>query len=264
MKSRRPQGAGMSRGLRIASSIAVVVLVACGSRVVPLNINAYGVPQPGVGTPGASINPTTGATIPPGGTTGSTTTGTAGGGTTGPGVLPNCKAPSAPTDKGVTKDTIKVGLVAAINGAFRGQFDANIQSVDAYFKMITAQAGICGRTFQLFVRDDGGNAQNDLQAAKDLADDVGVFAFVGSVSAPDSDTGVSSVSKSEKIPDIGFPLTYQRSESPYSYGVPGQLQKNLIGEGASGSRYLDQLYGIQQGAGVWVPEALGSKEDAWA
>ena len=255
----------MGRGLRIASCIAVVVLVACGSRVVPLNINAQGIPgQPGFGTPGASINPTTGATIPPGGTTGSTTTGTAGGGTTGPGVLPNCKAPANSTDKGVTKDTIKVGLVAAINGAFRGQFDANIQSVDAYLKMINAQGGICGRKFQLYVRDDGGNAQNDQQAAKELADDVGVFAFVGSVSAPDSDTGVASVSKQEKIPDIGFPLTYQRSESPYSYGVPGQLQKNLIGEGASGSRYLDKLYGVKQVAVFWVAEALVSKANAWA
>jgi ABC-type branched-subunit amino acid transport system substrate-binding protein len=255
----------MGRGVRIASCVAVVVLVACGSRVVPLNVNAGGIPgQPGVNPTGGgpSINPTTGQTVGPGGTTGAGTTGA--GGTTGPGVLPGCKAPANPTDKGVTKDTIKVGLVAAKGGSFRGQFNANIESVDAYFKMINAQGGICGRKIQLFVRDDSGNAQNDLQAAKELADDVGVFAFVGSVSAPDSDTGVASVSQQEKIPDIGFPLTYERSESPFSYGVPGQLQKRLIGEGASGSRYLDKLYGIKQIAVFWVSEALVSKANAWA
>lgn len=242
-------------------SFLVLVLVACGSRVVPLTgqygIGPNGVPTAG-GTLGPSINPTTGQTITPG------APGAPGGPGATSGALPNCKAPAKSTDKGVTQTSIKVGLVAAITGSFRGQFNANIEAVDAYFKMINAEeGGICGRKIQLNKRDDQGNAQQDLTAARELADDVGVFAFVGSVSAPDSDTGVARVSKSEKIPDIGFPLTYERSASPYTFGAPGQLAKDRSGEGQSGTKYLNKLYGIKQVAVFWVGEALVSKANAW-
>lgn len=253
----------MNRRLRIALLTATLSLVvaACGSRVVPLTAGQGGIGPGGVVptlSPGQSINPTTGATIGPGGQP----IGPGGGSTSGP--LANCKAPAKSTDKGVTQTQIKVGLVAAINGSFRGQFDANWQAVDAYLKMINAEeGGVCGRKFQLSIRDDQGNAQQDLTAARELAEDIGVFAFVGSISAPDSDGGVASVSRDQKIPDIGFPLTYGRSESPYSYGVPGQLAKDSSGEGQSGTTYLNKLYGIKQVAVLWVGEALVSKANAW-
>ena len=254
----------MGRHVRIFafSALLLLVLVACGSRVVPLNSNAFGQPIPN-GSAAPSINPSTGQTISPTGGAGpGSTTGGSGGNTTG--ALANCKAPAKSTDKGVTQTSIKVGLVAAITGSFRGQFNANIEAVDAYFKMINAEeGGICGRKIQLHKRDDQGNAQQDLTAARELADDVGVFAFVGSVSAPDSDTGVASVSKSQKIPDIGFPLTYERSGSPYTFGAPGQLAKDMSGEGQSGTKYLNDLYKIKQVAVFWVGEALVSKANAW-
>jgi hypothetical protein len=254
----------MSRRVRIATLTATLTLVvaACGSRVVPLTaggqIGQGGQPIPGV-SPGQSINPTTGQPIGPGGTP----IGPGGGGPTS-GPLANCRAPAKSTDTGVSQTSIKVGLVAAINGSFRGQFDANWQAVDAYFKMINAEeGGVCGRKFQLSIRDDQGSAQQNLTAARELAEDIGVFAFVGSISAPDSDTGLSTVSREHKMPDIGFPLTYERSESPYSYGVPGQLDKDSSGEGQSGTKYLNNVHGIRQVAVFWVGEALVSKANAW-
>lgn len=260
----RPQGAGMGRrvGFFIFVSLLVLVVAACGSRVVPLDANAFGQPITN-GTTGPSINPTTGQPISPtGGTTTGGSTGSSMGNTTG--ALANCKAPAKSTDKGVTQTSIKVGLVAAITGSFRGQFDANNEAVDAYFKMINAEeGGICGRKIQLHIRDDQGNAQQDLTAARELDEDVGIFAFVGSISAPDSDTGVAQVSRDHKIPDIGFPLTYERSRNPYTYGVPGQITKNITGEGQSGTRYLNNLYKIKQVAVLWVGEALVSKANAW-
>src|SRR5688572_15757450 len=251
----------MGRRVRIFAfiSLLVLILVACGSRVVPLDVNAFGQPVTG-GTAAPSINPTTGQPIQP---TGAATGGPAGGPGQTSGPLANCK-PAGATDKGVTASTIKVGLIAAITGSFRGQFNANIEAVDAYFKMINAEeGGICGRKIQLSKRDDQGNAQQNLTAARELADDVGVFAFVGSVSAPDSDTGVAQVSKAQKIPDIGFPLTYDRSESPYSFGTPGQLARKFSGAGQSGTKYLNKLHGIKQVAVFWVGEALVSKANAW-
>src|SRR5438093_1384344 len=171
---KRPQGAGMGRRVRVSAlvSLFVLVLAACGSRVVPLSQGQIGNNgQPiGNGTLGPSINPTTGETIAPG--PGGPTGGPGGGSTSGP--LANCKAPAKSTDKGVSQSTIKIGLIAAITGSFRGQFNANIEAVDAYFKMINAEeGGICGRKIQLYIRDDQGNAQQDLTAARELADDVG-------------------------------------------------------------------------------------------
>jgi branched-chain amino acid transport system substrate-binding protein len=250
----------MGRVRRIAVCLGVFLLAACGSRVVPLEINAGG-------TGGITAGTGTGTAG-----TGTAGTGTAGTGTAGTGFttgttsgpLADCHAPATPTDTGVSKDTIKIGLVAAINGAFRGQFDANWQAVDAYFKMINAEeGGICGRKLQLYIRDDQGNAQQDLTAARELAEDVGIFAFVGSISAPDSDTGVSRVSHDHKIPDVGFPLTYERSSNRYTFGVPGQVTKDVTGEGQSGTRYLNSLYKIKQVAVLWVGEALVSKANAW-
>lgn len=244
------------------AALMLIVLAACGSRVVPLTLEGGVGPggQPLPGATGGTTNPTAGPTAGgPGGPAG----GPGGGPTSGP--LANCRAPARATDKGVTQTTIKVGLIAAKGGSFRGQFDANIEAVDAHLKMINAEeGGVCGRRFQLIVRDDGGDPGRNYTAAKELADDIGVFAFLGSVSAPDSDTGVARVSREQKIPDIGFPLTYERSESPYTYGVPGQLQKRLNGEGSSGARWLNDTYGIKQVAVFWVGEAQVSRAAAWS
>ena len=112
-------------------------------------------------------------------------------------------------------------------------------------------------------RDDNGNGQTDLEVASSLADDDKVFAFVGSVSAPD-DTGIGTVSRKEKIPDIGFPLTFNHSESPYTYGVPGQLQRRIIGSGADASDWLNAKHNIKQIAMFWLDESDVSRLEAWA
>jgi ABC-type branched-subunit amino acid transport system substrate-binding protein len=248
----------MNRAFRIAAFVTLLVLVAaaCGSRVVPLEQVGLGqggqpvVNPTATGSLGPSLSPTIGPTganpILP----------------NLPGANPDCRGGA--TDKGVTADKIKVGLVGAKTGSFPGQFDPNIEAVDAYLKMINAAGGVCHRLFELHIRDDGGNRSNDETRALELAKEVGIFAFVGSISAPDSDGGVSKVAKEFKIPDIGFPLSYERSEAPLTYGVPGQLQRDLIGVAASGSEYLNRLNGIKQIAILWVGESLVSKANAWA
>jgi branched-chain amino acid transport system substrate-binding protein len=249
----------MGRRFRITAFTTGVALalIACGSRVVPLTgPNALG---PG----GPLANPT--ATGLPTAIGTSTLPGSNGG---GPNQIPgvtnvNCSGGGA-TDRGVTATTIKVGLVAAKTGSFPGQFDPNIEAVDAYFKLVNSQGGVCGRKFQLFIRDDQGNNSNDRTRAEELAKEVGVFAFVGSISAPDSDGPVAQTAEKYHLPDIGFPLSYERTRGKLTYGVPGQLQPQWIGVAASGSEYLNKLYGVKQVAILWVGESLVSKANAWA
>jgi ABC-type branched-subunit amino acid transport system substrate-binding protein len=252
----------VSRHARIPALIALVALalVACGSRVEPL-------PQAG----GFIGGPSTGPTQPSGVTDLVPTTGPTGITSTGPGtvlpsttaspILPNCRGGA--TDTGVTSKTIKLGLIASLNGPLQGQFDSAVEAVDSHFRMINEAGGICGRSIQLVVRDDSGDGATNLRVAEQLATEEKVFAFVGSHSAPD-DSGIAKTSAKYKIPDIGFPLTWERAENPYSYGVPGQLQRETIGIGASGSKYLNKVNGITQMAIFWLRESEVSILNAWA
>ncbi|MEX2554815.1 MAG: ABC transporter substrate-binding protein [Actinomycetota bacterium] len=249
----------MNRTFRIAAFVLLLVLVAaaCGSRVVPLDAGLLGQGQP-------TANPTSTTTAVP------TATGTVGGpngvnqipGIQGPGSNPNCRGGA--TDKGVTASTIKVGMISAKTGSFPGQFDPNIEAVDAYLKLVNSQGGICNRKFQLFIRDDQGVKANNQTAALELAKEIGVFAFVGSISAPDTDGPTAETAQQYGIPDIGFPLSYERSRGKLTYGVPGQLQPHLIGVAASGSEYVNRINGIKQVAVFSVGESLVSKANAWA
>jgi branched-chain amino acid transport system substrate-binding protein len=254
----------MGRALRtVAFSIVVALLaVSCGSRVVPLTAgelgqNPQGGPLGGNPTGGLTGGPTAAGPGGGGGPGGGPGGGSGGGTASGP-----CRGGA--TDRGVTADRIKIGLIAAKTGSFPGQFDPNVEAVDAYFKMVNAEGGICGRRIELYIRDDGGNAANNDRAARELVQEVGIFAFVGSISAPDSDGPTARWAEQNGIPDIGFPLSYERSRGKLTYGVPGQLQPNLIGVGASGSAYLNRVFGIKQVAIFWVGESLVSKANAWA
>ncbi|HEX9713417.1 MAG TPA: ABC transporter substrate-binding protein [Actinomycetota bacterium] len=239
---------------------AALTFIACGSRVVPLssdaqgnpisgfdNVNPTGEPVPGAtGSLAPGVDPTTGASVGP---------------SVGPrAILPNCTPGTG--DVGVTKDTIKLGLIASINGPLKGQFDSAVQAVDAYFKGLNEAGGICGRRIQLLIRDDQGNGANNLAIAKKLVEEEKIFAFVGSHSAPD-DSGIAKVSKEHKVPDLGFSLTWERAENKYSYGVPGQVQREWIGEGASGSKWLNEVNDIEQIAIFWLRESEVSILSAW-
>ncbi|GAC1408928.1 MAG: hypothetical protein NVSMB57_00980 [Actinomycetota bacterium] len=248
-------------GITFALTLAVV---ACGSRVPPPRANAAGP---------ASSAPDILQTIPGSGSNGSASLSAASpsslrgvsGGSQGAISYgdPSCRGGA--TDVGVYADHVDLGLVAAKTGPLPGQFNATIEAVDAYFKMLNAEhGGICGRKIVLNVRDDAGSASLDERYARELAEEKKVFAFVGSISAPDSDTGVAKVAREHRIVDIGCPLTFSRSASAYSYGGPGQLQPRLIGEGANAIPYLNRKFGIKQIAMVWLGEALVSKVNAWA
>lgn len=237
---------------------ALAVLAACGPRVDPLSV---GDTTGGPLGPGA-VNPT----AAPGeqatqGPQGVATAGPAGPGGPQGAILPNCSGGA--TDTGVTGSTIKLGLIATLTGAISGQFDSAVQAVDSYFRAVNDAGGICGRKIELLIRDDNGNGANNLTIAKKMVEEQKIFAFVGSTSAPD-DSGIAKVSKKYRVPDIGFPLTWERAENPYAYGVPGQLQRRTIGEGASGSMYLNRVNGIKQVAIFWMKESEVSILNAWA
>jgi hypothetical protein len=243
----------VKRSAKLAASISIItlVLVACGSRVVPLSQGLFqgnGLPSvgPSVG-PTASSGPITGPGSGP-------VTGPSAAATLPPGIVnAACHAKTAPS-QGVTATSIKLGLVAALTGPLPGQFDSAVEATDSFFRAVNDAGGICGRKIQLLIRDDNGNGQTDKDVATKLVVEDKIFAFVGSVSAPD-DSGIAQVSKQYKVPDIGFPLSWARAENPYAYGAPGQLQRLTIGLNANGSGYLNKLHNVKQVAIFWFMES---------
>lgn len=253
-------GSGVALRVRASSGLLVLALVAaaCGSRVVPLSSSQVpgqpGVLPPGVPTLPGGI-PSPGATFIPG---------QPGSNPNQPGVpvAQNCSPADSGKEPGVTKTTLKLGLVASIHGPLPGQFDSAVEATDSYFDMINDLGGICGRRIQLLIRDDQGNRDTDQNVAEELATEDKIFAFVGSVAAP-YDQGIGQASKKYRIPDIGFPLSSERSKNPYTYGVPGQINDRILGTGASGTKYLNAKFGIEQVAMFWLDESDVSRLNIW-
>ncbi len=251
--------------VRIAGFLAAsaMLVVACGSLVEPLpqsaGLTGTLPDQPGQDPLDPTVPVDPAAPIAGPDTTAPTT------GSQAPSVpsAQDCRATKA-AGVGVSKSEIKLGLIASLTGPLPGQFDSAVEAVDAYFKNLNETVGgICGRTVRLIIRDDNGDGATNLRIAQQLVEEEKIFAFVGSHSAPD-DSGIAKVSKKHKVPDIGFPLTWERTENPHTYGVPGQVRRETIGHGATGSKYLNKALGIEQIAIFWLRESEVSILNAWA
>lgn len=264
----------MTHRIRTTAMLAAVALMAaaCGSRIVGTDQAAA--PEQGLVPPGVTTGTTagTGTTTGTTGTTGlTTTTGgpttgtTAGGATTGTNVTQRDCSGGA-TDTGVTASRIKLGMIISRTGPLPNQFNAAEDAVDAHLKMINAMGGVCGRQFELVIADDNGDTTNNTRLARRMVEEDKVFAFVGSHSANDDGMADVLCPANEPplgVPDIGFPLGWRRTACDTTYGVPGQIQKNLIGHGASGSKFLNHKFDIKQAAIFWLRDSEVSVLSAW-
>ena len=91
----------------------------------------------------------------------------------------------AKPQRGVSSETIKLGMTAAFSGSARELGRAMRIGMQAYFNTINDQGGIHGRTLELYSLDDGYDPPRAKQNLQSLLDEEnGVFALLGNVGTP--------------------------------------------------------------------------------
>jgi branched-chain amino acid transport system substrate-binding protein len=118
---------------------------------------------------------------------------------------------------GVTPSQITFGNVSGETGPLTGSFTQGGQGVQALFSAVNAAGGICGRTLALDEEDDQQNASNNAADVQDLIPKV--LAFAGSVS--DADNGGVPFMEQAGVPDFGFAINCNRSESSTYWSPAG-------------------------------------------
>ena len=92
----------------------------------------------------------------------------------------NASSRAAVSAPGVTSDSITVGSLATLSGAFSSGFGDVVYGAKAYFDMVNAQGGVDGRKIlDSHVADDAGNPTTDADQARNLVQQDHVFAIVG-------------------------------------------------------------------------------------
>ncbi len=86
--------------------------------------------------------------------------------------------------RGVTDDSITLGMSAAFSGPSRELGNRMKLGVETAFAAINDAGGVSGRTLKLLALDDGYDAGRALTNAQQLIDERGVFALIGNVGTP--------------------------------------------------------------------------------
>ena len=202
---------------------AVLLIAAgCGSRLpddVLESIDARGssgsttqVASSGSQVPGSTSSGPLNGSAPSGtsGSTGNTAAGTSAGseaaqaGPSGPTKATTPSASKCADAKsgapGVTDDEIKVASIVTDSGPLPGATEGSFRGAAAYFAMVNANGGVCGRKITLLKGDDG------LDPAKGRGEflrlEPQVFAFTGSFSVADS--GYIDLIKSSQVPWVSI------------------------------------------------------------
>ncbi|MGH9029884.1 MAG: ABC transporter substrate-binding protein [Acidimicrobiales bacterium] len=273
----------MHRGTGIAPQAAAalvalaLLLAACGARVGPYLGSGADIGQ-GNGAnsatngsgPGAS--PGAGGVATAAGSSGSGTGGAAtgaasagGGSGAAPSVAPPQSFSFAPKSEagacpsaagntasapGVTPTSVTVGNVSGLTGALSGSFTQGAQGVQALFDAVNASGGICGRKLSLDSEDDQQDSSTDAADVQDLIPKV--LSFVGSTS--DADDGGVPAMQQAQVPDFGFAIACNRSESTTYFSVAGGSCYQP--QGTSGPYYINDSGMALEKASGYLPSKM--------
>lgn len=198
----------------VLALVLALLAAACGSR---LSDEQRSLALSAGGGGGSALGPgeATATTLTPaeGGVTVEGTEGVAGsegsqsGGAATPGAAAadGCK-PGSATSTGVTPTEIKVGNVSQITGLVPGFAQTSINGVKAYFNMVNAAGGVCGRKLTLVTADDRFQSATNRSETEKMAGQA--LALVGSLSVVDD--GGAPIIDEKGIADVSIATTGPR------------------------------------------------------
>src|SRR6185436_5265132 len=107
--------------------------------------------------------------------------------------------PAVPVVRGVTDDTVTVGMSAAFSGSSRELGNRMKLGLDTAFAAVNDAGGVAGRRLRLLALDDGNEGPRALANVKQLIDERKVFAIIGDVGTPTTEQALSYVLASRTI-----------------------------------------------------------------
>jgi ABC-type branched-subunit amino acid transport system substrate-binding protein len=262
--------------LRRNGTIALIVggllaLAACGSRLTDeeraLALSSSGQPGAAVGAGDPieatdvgteALDPATG--VDPATAAGGGTTGAAEGSTGGAGEDPAAAAapgscrPGSASSTGVTPTEVKVGNVSQITGLVPGFGQTGVNGVRAYFNMVNAAGGVCGRKLTLVTADDRFQSATNRAETEKLAGQV--VAFVGSTTVVDD--GGAPVIDAKGVADISLTTTAPRTAAKNNFS-PNPIDPTPgAGNGSAGIlRHFKATFGVESAAIFYQDVATG-------
>ncbi|HEX8114127.1 MAG TPA: ABC transporter substrate-binding protein, partial [Kofleriaceae bacterium] len=90
----------------------------------------------------------------------------------------------APPVRGVTDDSVTLGMSAAFSGASRELGNRMKLGLDTAFAAVNEAGGVAGRSIKLLALDDGYEGKRALANVQELITDRNVFAIIGDVGTP--------------------------------------------------------------------------------
>jgi branched-chain amino acid transport system substrate-binding protein len=133
---------------------------------------------------------------------------------------------------GVTKTTIKIGILTDLTGSDASSFSDSPGAIEARFKQINAEGGIDGRKITWVVDDTTSTAVGAETAAKDLVQNQGVFAI--------AELSGQFFGAAPYLAQAGIPVTGSSLDGPEWYQQPNTNLFSFTGNGtASGPAYGD-------------------------
>ncbi len=162
------------------------------------------------------------------------------------------------TDVGLTRSSVLVGNVSTLTGPVPGLFEGAAEGTNAFAAYVNSQGGLCGRTMQVTVADDGLDCSGNQNATSNLIPKV--FAFVGSFSLYDG-CGAKVLSQHPDVPDVHRALDPSANAIATNFSVePGAL-----GYGTGPFAYFAKKYGAKmQKVGTLYPNVPSAAAQAQA
>jgi len=201
-----------------------------------------------------------GTTEPPADTTEGTTEGTTAGTTAGTDASAVSYPAEIAMDIGVTDDTIKVGMLADLSGAFAQLVTEIVAAQEVYWDMVNANGGIAGRQIELVIEDNEYNVEVQQQKYDAIREDVAIISQ--STGSPHTASIAADLVEDDLL---AIPLSW------YSGWADPELGQNVLEsytsycvESMNGIEWLSKNRDVQTVALISFPGEYGGDGDAGA